>query len=230
MNRKLTCTAVILLGGCGGHISSYEPKRREYTPPVEAPPKVKEAGTEGSLMESGALGASLFTDSRSFGVGDLITIRVVERSSAERNTLTDAERESEFSSGFDAVGALESLRKHNPTFDPSRMLVQNTNSAHRGGGSIERNDQVSFVVTAAVRKVLPNGNLFIEGNRIVLVNDEEHHLYVSGVARPSDVDHDNRIPSTLLADAEVEFFGNGVLSRKQKQGWFMTALDWIWPF
>jgi flagellar L-ring protein precursor FlgH len=221
---------LLLLASCGGHIRSYEPKRRQYTPPVAAEAKPAEPGTEGSLMSARGLGASLFTDARSFGVGDLITVRVVERASAERSTSTDLERQSSFQTGFDALGGLESLRRANPTFDPSNLLHQNTRSAHSGGGSIEKSDRVVFMVTAAVRQVLANGDLFIEGDRIVKLNDEEHHFYVSGVARPADVGNDNSIASTLLAEAEIEFFGEGSLSDKEKQGWFMSLLDFLWPF
>lgn len=230
VERALAMSAACAAAACGGHISAYEPKRRDYVPPVTADERPPEPGTEGSLMSSRGLGASLFTDARSFGVGDLITVQVVERATAERSTSTDLQRDSAFETGFDAVGALESLRKHNPTFDPSRFLYQGTKSSHRGGGTIERRDRVAFVVTAAVRKVLPNGDLFVEGDRIVKVNEEEHHFYVSGVARPTDVDNSNSIPSTLLAEAEIEFFGEGVLSRKEKQGWLMSLLDAIWPF
>ncbi len=215
--------------GCSGHIAAYEPKRRNYEPPVVAQPKVVDPNTAGSLM-TGALGTSLFTDVRSFGVGDLITIRVMEDSRAERETETDMDRSSNFNTGFDAAGGLASLVPSFGTLDPSKLVYQNTDSGHKGGGKTKRRDRVRFIVTAAVRKVLPNGDLFIEGDRIVKVNDEEHHYYVSGVARAADVDGENAIVSTKLAEAEIEFYGEGALSDKQRQGWLMRALDWIWPF
>ena len=234
MKRRLQTVLVVAsclaCYACGGHIAEYTPKRREYKPPVVAPQKKIDASTNGSLMASTGLGASLFTDVRSFGVGDLITVRVVERNSAERSTETDLDRDSDFSTGFDVLGGLANLAKHNPTLDPSKILNQNTSSSHKGGGRTSRKDKISFLVTTSVRQVLPNGDLFVEGQRVVKVNEEEHHFYVSGVARPADVRTDNSISSTLLADAEVEFFGEGSLSTKAKQSWFMTALDWIWPF
>ncbi len=81
-----------------------------------------------------------------------------------------------------------------------------------------------------VRQVLPNGNLFVEGNRVILVNNEEHHFYVSGVARPIDIDETNAVSSSRLADAEIEFTGRGVLSDQQRPGAMQRVFGRVWPF
>jgi flagellar L-ring protein FlgH len=77
---------------------------------------------------------------------------------------------------------------------------------------------------------LPNGNLFVEGHRVVLVNNEEHHFYISGVVRPIDIDQENSVKSSMIADAEIEFTGRGVLSDNQQQGWLSRYFGWMWPF
>jgi flagellar L-ring protein precursor FlgH len=81
-----------------------------------------------------------------------------------------------------------------------------------------------------VTKVLPNGNLFIEGHRVILVNAEEQHFYISGVVRPIDIDQENSVKSAMVADAEIEFVGRGVLTDNQRQGWLSRFLSWVWPF
>ncbi len=83
---------------------------------------------------------------------------------------------------------------------------------------------------AVVRKVLPNGNLFVEGHRVVLVNNEEQHFYISGVVRPIDIDQENSVKSSMVADAEIEFVGRGVLTDNQHQGFLSRYLGWLWPF
>ncbi len=93
-----------------------------------------------------------------------------------------------------------------------------------------RSEHLTATVPAIVRKVLPNGNLFIEGHRVVLVNSEEQHFYISGVVRPIDIDQENSIKSSQIADAEIEFTGRGVLSDNQHQGWLSRYFGWIWPF
>ena len=81
-----------------------------------------------------------------------------------------------------------------------------------------------------VRQVLPNGALFIEGHRVVLVNNEEHHFYISGVIRPEDIDGLGQIQSSRIADAQIEFTGRGALSTATKRGWLASLLDIIWAF
>ena len=75
-----------------------------------------------------------------------------------------------------------------------------------------------------------NSNLFIEGHRVILVNDEEHHFYVSGLARPLDILEDNSIDSSRIADLQMEFTGRGVITEKQHPGWLQRGLDIIAPF
>jgi len=77
---------------------------------------------------------------------------------------------------------------------------------------------------------LSNGNLFIEGHRVVLVNDEEHHFYISGVIRPVDIQSDNSVESGVIADAEIEFTGRGVITDKQSPGWLNRTMDYVSPF
>ena len=65
---------------------------------------------------------------------------------------------------------------------------------------------------------------------MILVNAEEQHFYISGVVRPIDIDQENSVKSSMVADAEIEFVGRGVLTDNQRQGWFSRYLGWIWPF
>ena len=74
-----------------------------------------------------------------------------------------------------------------------------------------------------VRQVLPNGALFIEGHRVVLVNEEEHHFYIGGVIRPEDIDG-HQVQSSRIADAQIEFTGRGSLSATTSKGWLSSIL------
>jgi flagellar L-ring protein precursor FlgH len=62
------------------------------------------------------------------------------------------------------------------------------------------------------------------------VNNEENHFYISGVIRRIDIDQDNTVLSSRIADAQIEFTGRGNLTRGSEKGWFSNALDFIWPF
>ncbi|MFT3709073.1 MAG: flagellar basal body L-ring protein FlgH [Archangium sp.] len=99
----------------------------------------------------------------------------------------------------------------------------------QGDGRTARTEKLTATVPAVVKKVLPNGNLFIEGHRVVLVNNEEQHFYISGVVRPIDIAQDNSVRSSYVADAEIEFTGRGVLTDAQRPGFFTRLWNLIAP-
>ncbi len=224
MKRAIT---ILLLGAaaCGpAHIQNYEPKRRDYEPVVqaEAPKEVRE---DGAIWSPTAGGNTLVTDVRAYRSNDIVTVRVEELASAKRSTGTRVKRDGSIDFGGDAL----SLLRDNTALDTDRLLYAQSGSEHDASGRTSRDDEVRFNVAATVTKVLPNGNLFLEGHRVVLVNDEEHHFYVSGVARPADIAMDNSISSVQLADAQIEFVGDGVISEGQKPGWLTRLLNYINP-
>lgn len=85
-------------------------------------------------------------------------------------------------------------------------------------------------LAARVLRVLPGGLLQIEGAREIRVNEETEYMVVRGMIRAKDVDAENSILSTQIADASIEYYGRGVLADKQKPGWFTRLMDNIWPF
>ena len=86
------------------------------------------------------------------------------------------------------------------------------------------------LVGVHVKQELPNGDLFVEGTKVVMINREEYHLYVSGVIRPSDIAPDNSVDSSLIADARVEFTGRGDIDTTTDRGWLTKILDFVNPF
>ncbi len=85
-------------------------------------------------------------------------------------------------------------------------------------------------ITARVVDVLPNGNFIIESRKDITVNREKQLLLLRGVIRPDDIAGDNTILSSYVANAEMIYTGDGVVSDKQGQGWLVQLLDWVWPF
>jgi flagellar L-ring protein precursor FlgH len=152
---------------------------------------------------------------------------VEEIANANRSSDTNLQRYSEMTAKLAAF-----LRANNaasgPQFDGNFTAENGTGFDYRG--STGRTEKLTATVPALVRKVLPNGNLFIEGHRVVLVNSEEQHFYISGVVRPIDIDQSNSVKSSMIADAEIEFTGRGVVSDNQAQGFLARYFGWIWPF
>lgn len=219
------CTWTI---GCGAsHIKSYTPKKREYQFAEMKKSEFKSA--PGSLWEEGRPATMLFTDARALRTNDLVVVKIEEVADAKRRSDTDLRRSSQASFKIsEFLGLLAKMKTSTPWLDP--QFASEAATEFRGEGSTGRTERLTATVPALVRKVLPNGNLFIEGHRVVLVNHEEHHFYISGVVRPIDIDQQNSVKSSMIADAEIEFTGRGVLSDNQEQGWASRYLGWMWPF
>jgi flagellar L-ring protein precursor FlgH len=224
-----TLTAIVaagLVAGCGpAHVGSYTPKHREYKLPSEAKNE-EQPLSPGSLWREGRPASLLFTDARALRANDLVVIKIEEVADAKRSANTNLNRESSSEAQISAfLGLLEKLNKSGKV-----DLAGMSKSAFKGQGDTNRSEYLTATVPAMVSKVLSNGNLFIEGHRVILVNNEEQHFYISGVVRPIDIDQENSVKSSMVADAEIEFVGRGVLTDNQKQGWLSRFLGWVWPF
>ena len=226
MRRHDAIAASVALVACATstHIDKYVPKHRVYEPEASAQ-RGDEAPSPGSLWRDGRSTAMLYTDARALRENDLVVVKVQEVADAKRSTDTDMTHHSNMQATAQFLKSLTDL-----TQGPQGGLQGSFDKAFQGTGSTARTEHVTATVPALVRKVLPNGNLFIEGHRVVLVNSEEHHFYISGVVRPIDIDQENSVKSSMLAEAEVEFTGRGVLTDNQHQGWLSRYFGWIWPF
>jgi flagellar L-ring protein precursor FlgH len=231
--RSLLALALcgLLASSCAAaHINAYKPKRREYA--FDTPQAKEDAPqSEGSLWHPGRPASMLFTDARALRVNDLVVIKVEEVADAKRSADTDLSRESTSSAQITAfLGLLNKLKKIDADIDPSLSIGGSSKTDFKGEGKTARTEFLTATVPAMVRKVLPNGNLFVEGHRVILVNSEEQHFYISGVVRPIDIDQENSVKSSMVADAEIEFVGRGVLTDNQRQGFLSRYLGWLWPF
>ncbi len=185
--------------------------------------------TAGSLWPES--GRGLFADFRAFRVGDLVTVRIDESSEAAGDASTKTERSSTESTGLpNVLGLTASLQKMYPGLDPTKLMEWMSESGFAGTGSTSRESRVLGSIAVRVKRVLPNADLFVEGTKVILINDEEVHIYVSGVIRAEDIEPNNAVSSSMIADAQIEFSGRGVLTDNQQQGWFAQLFSKIRPF
>ena len=85
-------------------------------------------------------------------------------------------------------------------------------------------------MTVRVVRVLPNGVLLLAGEKAVTVNHERQVLTLVGSARPVDINSSNEISSAQVGDLSVRLWGEGEIDGTIRQGWFMRALNYLWPF
>jgi flagellar L-ring protein precursor FlgH len=165
-------------------------------------------------------------------VGDIITINIVESSRGNKQVNTSLNRNSQVNASVTALLGLE-----DPGVMPTpgginllRGVNAGTQTQFTGQGTTSRNETVTAKVSARIIQVLPNSNLVVRGSQEILVNNEKQYITIQGVVRPADIANDNTVLSTYLADARIEYTGQGDLTAKQRQGWLTRAIDKIWPF
>ncbi|MBP6632677.1 MAG: flagellar basal body L-ring protein FlgH [Kofleriaceae bacterium] len=230
MNRRrrpvttLALAVGLALAGCATHITPYQAKRRHFAHgDVAGPARAR----DGSLY---AAGAGMFEDDVASRLGDILVIRIDERDSASRDASTKLGKKDEASYGMPAaVGLLAALQRQYPDLDPSKLFASESEMKFTGAGSHQREGQLSATLPVRVREVLGNGDLFVEGTKVVLVGNEEHHIYVSGLVRRRDIGEDNSVPSSRLADAEIEYTGRGDVTDQQRRGWLSRLMARLWP-
>jgi flagellar L-ring protein FlgH len=228
--RAFLGALLVLAAGCGPrHVAPFTPRQRVYNPGDYAQKDVASKPTAGSLFSDANPG--YLQDTRAVRVGDFVIIHINESADAQGDSNTNLSRDSSGSSGFDAMlGLVPALKRAYPDIDPTKLISFASQSAFTGSGTTERKGQLSGDIAVRVVREMPNSDLFIEGTKVVLINNEEYHLYLSGLVRPTDIAQDNSIQSTRIADAQIEFTGRGDLADQQRKGWFARLVDTFNPF
>lgn len=201
---------------------------RLHAPSAEpAPAAVSAVPAEGAIF-SASTAANLFTDLKACRVNDIVTINVVESTSATDSATTDLDRQSALKVGW--AGILEAFQASGMIKELGNANTVNFGNTFGGKGGTTRSSKMTAFITTRVIKVQPNGNLVIRGARDVRVNNENQYIYIQGEVRPVDISSSNVVLSTYVADAVIELSGYGVVSDKQHPGLVARLLDWIWPF
>jgi flagellar L-ring protein precursor FlgH len=222
----IVATALVAGAGCATHIAPYKPKKREmefgkYDPAPQA--------TGSSLWSDNQAG--FFEDNRARRVGDILVVRIDESDTATRDDTTALDKKSSMDMGASSVlGFMPALQAKFPGVNPSSLLSTSSEQSFAGSGRIQRRGRMEATLPVRIKKVLPNQDLYIEGSKVVMIGNEEQHLYVSGIVRAADVSPDNAVLSSRIADAEIELTGRGDSTNQQRPGWASRLLSTLWPF
>ena len=228
--------AVLALGvfGCNPMHTKPEPVPTITSTPYDMPEPMSNPG---SLYQPNT-SEYLFADNRAHKVGDIIMVTVTETTKAKHTADTKATKSSavelgveNFSTGtmlgalpFIGMLGLQDIKGTDPA------IKTNSVNDHDAKGETKRETTFTSSVGARIVRRLPNNVFQVEGARQVRINDENQILVVRGLVRQRDIDGDNSVPSSKLADAQIELYGQGILADKQRPGWLSRILDHIWPF
>ena len=223
-------TAILVFAGfsmgCASHIAPYKPKHRRFDAGEFG---TRNVAQNGSLYAEGQAG--LFEDPVAGRIGDILVIRIDEKDLASHQADTKLDKSDDTSYGVPAAfGFVAALKAKYPDVDPAKLFATTSSQKFSGNGAVSRQSQVMATLPVRVREILPSGDLFIEGTKVVMVGAEEKHIYLSGIVRRIDIAEDNSVSSSRIADAEIEYTGRGDVSDTQRRGWLARALSKVWPF
>jgi flagellar L-ring protein precursor FlgH len=200
--------------------------------PVQMPmPEVAHASyAPNSLWRTGS--RAFFKDQRARNVGDLVTVKVKFTDRAQLDNTTKRSRKNGEDFGAARIMGFENkLDKFLPDgSNAGELLKLDSEGSSEGAGSVRRSEQLATNVAAVVTQNLPNGNLVIEGKQEIRVNFEIRELIVAGVIRPEDIESDNTIDSTKIAQARIAYGGRGQITDVQQPRYGQQVMDILLPF
>ncbi|WP_275096773.1 flagellar basal body L-ring protein FlgH [Sedimenticola hydrogenitrophicus] len=224
----LLALALAGLAGCKSapvRDPAYAPMR-----PVVAPPAPV---GNGSIYQAG-YEQSWFEDMRARRVGDMLTIKLAEKTDAKKSATTEVSKSNSNSvtnptllgsaPQFNAPGLIPLLSNR----DNNLGFSLESEHDFSGEGDSEQNNELTGDITVTVIEVLPNGYLMVRGEKRIGINQGNEYVKVSGIVRPADIDATNTVLSTRLADPTIVYVGDGAVADSNVMGWlgrfFISAL------
>ncbi len=197
--------------------------------PVQMPmPKPEVASySPNSLWRNGS--RAFFKDQRAARVGDLLTVTVNFTDRANIANETQRSRTAKEDSGITDFLGSQTVTQPLKVL-PGKILTTDSTSSSDGKGSVNRQEALQTNVAAVVTQVLPNGNLVVEGKQEIRVNFEIRELIVAGVVRPEDIQSDNTIDSSKIAQARIAYGGRGQITDVQQPRYGQQVMDVLLPF
>ncbi|MFM5917208.1 MAG: flagellar basal body L-ring protein FlgH [Novosphingobium sp.] len=182
------------------------------------PPKA----ADGGIFNAAAGYAALTDGHRARMVGDPITILLVENTTTSKSQGSKSAKSGGFGVTPPTTGPLSFIK---PT-----SLNMSGNTSFKGDGSANQQSTLGGELSVTIVAVRPNGTALVRGEKRLLLSQGEEWVQVSGIVRLADLDADNRIQSSRVADAHIEYAGNGPTSRAAREGWLSKFFNLISPF
>ena len=224
LNFLIALSALVLLSGCSGLPKENHP---DYAPVELAEiPEMESTVPTGSIYQS-SRNLSLFEDVKARQIGDIVTVVLAEATDAAKTSDTSLDKSNSnvitnplFGAGADGVGSDLELG-----FDLS------STSAFEGESASNQSNSLQGSIAVTVARVLPGGNLYVQGEKWIHINQGNEYIRLRGIIRPEDIGSNNTILSTKVADARISYGGTGAPAEVNMVGWlsrfFMSPL---WPF
>jgi flagellar L-ring protein precursor FlgH len=219
LRRALPMLALCLLAGCATHHARKDDQAFNFPQPPTPP-------SDGAIFHSGYNGG-LFENPTARNVGDLVTVVLEETTTAQKSSQTNTSKATKDSLSAPTVLGMP------VTIHGTALLSGALNNANSfsGAGDSKQSDSLVGDISVTVIRRLANGNLMIEGQKEINLNQGSEYIRLQGVIRPVDVSPENTIPSTLVADARIAYGQHGALNDANAPGLLARFFNFSWlPF
>ena len=222
IKRTALALAALVLQACAsgpqadepGSSSEFRSAAMAYSPPPPLPGTIY--NTAGSF--------DLFMDLRARAVGDILTVLLVERTDASKESSTSTARGSSVDTGVPTILGRPITSNGNPILN--NEFGSDTTFDGQADSSQRNRLDGSITVTVAAR--LPNGNLLVRGEKLITINQGEEFIRLEGIIRPVDIGPQNTVESTKVADAAITYSGRGNLQATNRPGWLTRFFNSPW--
>ncbi|CAD5246306.1 MULTISPECIES: flagellar basal body L-ring protein FlgH [Halomonadaceae] len=223
MSRRIALAGLVLfllvVAGCAQVPRASVVGEQEQISIVDRPPPIP----NGSIYQARQGYQPLFEDRRPRAMGDILTIVLDEEVSASKNSQSNAGRSGSASLELTQLpDVLDTLAEYG--FD-----ISGENDFTGSGGS-QANNSFTGTITVSVLEVMNNGNLRVRGEKQIAINQGTEFIRFSGVVNPRTITAQNTVPSTQVADARIEYVGDGYINEAQHMGWLQRFFLNVSPF
>lgn len=225
MNGLRTFAVIVVLAPLVGCAGTRGMPAEHYDLPVEAQ-LAPQPASAGAIYASGQ-GLSLFEDQKARRVGDVLTVLLVESTTAQKKANTATTRETSVAVPGPTLFGMPVTRGGVPILDTEF----GADSSFTGGGSSSQSNALSGTLGVLVIRVLPNGNLVVRGEKQLTLNQGSETVFVEGIVRPQDIRADNSLTSDRITNARISYAGKGAMADANAAGWLTRFFNSvIFPF
>lgn len=224
MSRRIALAGlalfILVIAGCAQVPRASVVGEQEQISIVDRPPPIP----NGSIYQARQGGYQpLFEDRRPRSIGDILTIVLNEEVSASKSSQSNANRSGSASLGIEQIpDIIDFLEDYG--FDVSSENI------FSGGGGSQATNSFTGTITVSVLEVMNNGNLRVRGEKQIAINQGTEFIRFSGVVNPRTITAQNTVPSTQVADARIEYVGDGYINEAQHMGWLQRFFLNVSPF
>jgi flagellar L-ring protein precursor FlgH len=217
---------VIVLSAALAACSMFPAKDHKPDPVVPRTLPPPAARTDGAIYQAGQEMA-LFADLKARRVGDVLTIVLNESTNASKNAATTTSKTSAVTDTGPAIFGKSITTKGIPILD----TTLSGSHTFDGEGTSSQGNSLVGSLTVTVLQVEANGNLVVQGDKSLKLNQGDEFIHISGVIRPADIATNNTVTSDKIADAHISYSGKGVIDNANRMGWLTRFFNSVFsPF